>query len=193
MNNYFTEDVVVLPPSERARANIKALQLLAQEKEEYTPEEQHAISLYTGWGDRAILNYAKNDLLEMFGEESAEMESIQAGSLNQHYTHPDVVDAMHELLEWAGIYEREGVLEIGDFSAGSGRFNSRQPRDKFARSHWTELDKDIHSARVLNVLHPESRVLCGPFEKSLLPRNFYDIAMTNVPFANIRVDHQGRR
>ena len=49
------------------------------------------------------------------------------------------------------------------------------------------IELDSITARILARLYPATRVFASGFEKVRLPRDYFDLIVSNVPFANVPV------
>lgn len=163
------------------------LQALAREGRAPTWEEQMTLAHYTGWGDTETFNAiyrecdsARNIPLII---SSDEWESLRGSMGNAHFTDLRVVDAIWRGLANAGM-DQLGHLRMLDPSAGVGHFSSCMPRSLWAKTEIVEIELDKLTARILALLHPTAKVLAQGFENTELPNNWFDLAISNVPFGN---------
>lgn len=201
-------------PVAKYRANVEALKtlrLLRQSGSTATPEQQDALSRYTGWGDSAVLKQARHvekythseyvtqkpnaEMSELVSE--SEWESILGSSINAHYTAIDVIRAV-----WSGVerlFPSQENLSVLEPSCGVGHFIGAAPqglRERFKRPVLVELDP--LTAEIARHLYPEAEVACSGFERTFRNasgqrtlRNFFDVSITNVPFGKVRVADPG--
>ena len=166
-------------PLDKALNNIEAIRI-AKSGREATDEEQDILSRYTGWGDTAVLNAAiKRGLQAELSE--AEWAGVRASTLNAHYTALPVIRAIWHGLTRLGILRLPEITAI-DPSAGNGHFKSTTPPEAWSRISWSEVEIDPLTSQVLAMLHPESRVFASPYETARLPANYFNLALSNVPF-----------
>jgi hypothetical protein len=146
-----------------------------------TPDEQAALARYVGWGAADLLN----KLVKVPEELSAdELAAAKASALNAHYTALPVIGAIWEAVTHLGISGPE--MNVLDPSAGIGHFKSTAPATLRA-ADWTEIELDDLTARILQLMHPESRVYAQGYEETYLPENQFDLVISNVPFGNYGV------
>lgn len=176
-------------------ANLAAIALLsslAAENRAAHDDERAVLNRFTGWGgipkafnpdqdDRAWKARAQS-LPDVLGED---YESAKASVVNAHFTEVFVIEAMWRAVRRLGF--RGGrVLEP---SAGVGYFIGAMPRDLAATSDVTAVEIDRVSSRILSGLYgPHGvRTLAVGFEKARLPKDWYDLVISNVPFGNYPV------
>ena len=190
----FPDGGLQLPNGEksRAKANLDAIGILRKLETEQRPataEEQSALARFVGWGGLSgIFDETKADwaplraqLKETLSEE--EYAAAQKSTLNAHYTSQDVISALYDALEHIGF--RGGrVLEP---SAGIGHFAGAMPANLRANSRWTMVELDPVTGGIAKALYPNADVRVQGFETALLPDNYYDAAISNVPFGDIRI------
>ena len=178
-------------PKEKFRANLDAIRTLkAIEAEERgaTAEEQEVLSRYVGWGglpdafDPDKENWSKEytELKEVLTPE--EYESARGSVLNAHYTSPAVIRAVYEALEHIG-FQHGNILEP---SCGVGSFFGCLP-ESMAGSKLYGVELDSISGRIAKQLYPRAHITVAGFETTDR-RDFYDLAVGNVPFGNYQVN-----
>jgi N12 class adenine-specific DNA methylase/CRP-like cAMP-binding protein len=110
-----------------------------------------------------------------------EFEAARASTINAHYTAIPVVRAIHAGLRHFGF--RGGrMLET---SAGIGHFLGAAP-DMENRTQWTAVELEPLTGKILKALYPSADVRVQGFQEASIPDNYYDVATSNVPFAEIR-------
>ena len=178
-------------PKEKFWRNIKAiatLQQIEQENRQATLEEQHLLSQYVGWGglpdafdpDRAAWNAEYSELKGLLTPE--EYAAARASTLNAHYTSPTVIRAIYEAVEQMG-FKTGNILEP---SCGAGNFFGMLPESmQGSRLYGVELDSI--TGRIAQKLYPEATITVAGFETTS-QRDFYDLAVGNVPFGNYKVN-----
>ena len=178
-------------PKAKFRANMDAiytLKTIENEGRQATPEEQEVLSRYVGWGGLADAFDA--DKREWNGEykelEAAltpeEYKAARASTLNAHYTSPTVIHAVYEALGNMG-FKSGNILEP---SMGVGNFFGMLPETmRDSRLYGVELDSI--SGRIAQQLYPKANITVAGFETTDR-RDFYDVAVGNVPFGQYQVN-----
>ena len=178
-------------PKEKFRRNLDAIRTLKAVEAEgrgATAEEQEVLSRYVGWGglpdafDPDKENWSKEytDLKEVLTPE--EYESARGSVLNAHYTSPAVIRAVYEALEHIG-FQHGNILEP---SCGVGSFFGCLP-ESMAGSKLYGVELDSISGRIAKLLYPRAHITVAGFETTDR-RDFYDLAVGNVPFGNYQVN-----
>ena len=178
-------------PKQKFRANIMAIQLLKKcEKENRlaTPEEQEILSGYVGWGGLAD---AFDESKGNWSTEYLELKSVltpdeyaaaRASTLNAHYTSPTVIRAIYEAVERLG-FRKGNILEP---AMGVGNFFGLLP-DSLQESRLYGVELDSISGRIARKLYPKAEIAVAEFETTDR-RDFYDLAVGNVPFGDYKVN-----
>ena len=178
-------------PKEKFRANLDAIRTLKAIEAEgrgATAEEQEVLSRYVGWGglpdafDSAKESWSKEytELKEALTPE--EYESARGSVLNAYYTSPAVIRAVYEALEHIG-FQHGNILEP---SCGVGSFFGCLP-ESMAGSKLYGVELDSISGRIAKQLYPRAHITVAGFETTDR-RDFYDLAVGNVPFGNYQVN-----
>lgn len=179
--------------AEKIRANIEAIRTLQQIEAEARPatiEEKRILVRYVGWGAFAQDVFAdhkpqfkaeRQALRDILSPE--EYDSARASTLNAHYTSPEVIKGMWEALGHMG-FKGGRVLEP---SSGVGHFLGLQPDALHARSNWSLVELDSLTGRIAKALYSASDVNVQGFETFKRPKDFYDLAISNVPFGNFKL------
>lgn len=165
-------------------AAIRTLQTAESENRLATPQEQEILSRYVGWGgladcfDEKHSRYA--ELKALLTEE--EYAAARASSLTAFYTSPIIIDAIYKALAQMGL-ESGNLLEP---ACGIGNFIGMLPDSMSAcKAYGVELDSI--SGRIARQLYQNSRIAVTGYEKAEIPDSFFDAAVGNVPFGNIKV------
>ena len=171
--------------------NIAAIRTLFQLEQEHrgaTIEEQEILSQYVGWGglpdafDPDKGNWAK-EYAELKGLLSEDEYAAARGSvLNAHYTSPTVIRAIYDAVERMG-FRSGNILEP---SMGIGNFFGMLP-DTMQDSRLYGVELDSITGRIAQKLYPEANIKVAGFETTDR-RDFYDLAVGNVPFGNYKVN-----
>lgn len=167
---------------------IRTLFRLEQEHRAATAEEQQVLSQYVGWGglpdvfDPDKDNWATEhaELKGLLSE--GEYAAARASTLNAHYTSPTVIRSIYDALEHMG-FRSGNILEP---SMGVGNFFGILPEGmRSSRLYGVELDSI--TGRIAQKLYPQADITVAGFETSDR-RDFYDLAVGNVPFGNYKVN-----
>ena len=178
-------------PKQKFARNVEAIRtLLAIEAEgrSATPEEQSILSQYVGWGGLAdAFDPNKDSWAEEYKElkgllSEDEYAAARASTLNAHYTSPTVIRAIYDTVERMG-FRTGNILEP---SCGVGNFFGMLPESmQGSRLYGVELDSI--TGRIARQLYPQANITVAGFETTS-QREFYDLAVGNVPFGNYKVN-----
>ena len=171
--------------------NIAAIRTLFQLEQEHrgaTAEEQEMLSQYVGWGglpdafDPDKDNWAKEytELKGLLSED--EYTAARASTLNAHYTSPTVIRAIYDAVEKVG-FRNGNILEP---SMGVGNFFGMLP-DAMQGSRLYGVELDSITGRIAKKLYPDANITVAGFETTDR-RDFFDLAIGNVPFGQEKVD-----
>ena len=173
------------------RMNMDAINLLKElefDGRQAAPDEQAILSRYVGWGGLAdAFDESKNNWSSEFQELYAaltpeEYAAARASTLNAHYTSPTVIKAIYEAVGNMG-YETGNILEP---SMGVGNFFGLLPENmQSSRLYGVELDS--LTGRIAKQLYPKADIKVAGFETTDR-RDFFDLAVGNVPFGNYKVN-----
>ena len=193
--NFVIGESLDLPSGEKSRykANVDAIRLVKQleaENREATAEEQTVLSKYVGWGGLAnAFDARKADWSHEFAElrellTDEEYKAAKGSTLNAHYTSIPVIRAMYRGLERLG-FQGGRMMEP---ASGVGNFVGAMPADMSAKVRsWTMVELDNITGLIAKHLYPHNDVRIEGFEKTVLPDNYMDVAISNVPFGNYPV------
>ncbi len=165
-------------------AAIRTLQTVESENRLATPQEQEILSRYVGWGgladcfDEKHSRYA--ELKALLTEE--EYAAARASSLTAFYTPPVLINAIYKALAQMGL-ESGNLLEP---ACGVGNFMGMLP-DSMGDCKVYGVELDSISGRIARQLYQNSRIAVTGYEKAEIPDSFFDAAVGNVPFGNIKV------
>ena len=179
---------------ERVKKNIEAIKLLKKiesENRKATPAEQEILASYSGWGsltfalDETMADYDPKVAMEIKSIlTEQELADIKAEMTTAYYTPHNVVKAMWNIAEKLG-FKGGRVL---DPSCGAGTFFGLMPANIRAKCTAMQgIDLSSLPARIAAQLYQGKgmRIDNMGFEKFNTGDNFYDLAITNVPFADI--------
>jgi len=171
--------------------NIEAIRTLFKLEEEHrgaTAEEQQVLSQYVGWGGLADAfdpgkdNWAKEyaELKGLISED--EYAAARSSTLNAHYTSPTVIRSIYDAVERMGFHSGN-ILEP---SMGVGNFFGMLP-DTMQDSRLYGVELDSITGRIAQKLYPQADITVAGFETTDR-RDFYDLAVGNVPFGQYKVN-----
>ena len=171
--------------------NIEAIRTLFQLEEEHrgaTAEEQQVLSQYVGWGGLADAFDPNKD---SWAKEYAELKGLlsedeyaaaRSSTLNAHYTSPVVIRSIYDAVEKMG-FQSGNILEP---SMGVGNFFGMLP-DTMQDSRLYGVELDGITGRIAKKLYPQADITVAGFETTDR-RDFYDLAVGNVPFGQYKVN-----
>ena len=171
--------------------NIEAIRTLFRLEEEHrgaTAEEQQVLSQYVGWGGLAdAFDPGKDSWAKEYAElkgllSEDEYAAARSSTLNAHYTSPTVIHAIYDAVERMG-FRSGNILEP---SMGVGNFFGMLP-DSMADSRLYGVELDSITGRIAKKLYPQADITIAGFETTDR-RDFYDLAVGNVPFGQYRVN-----
>ena len=185
------DDLGVGGPKQKFARNIEAIRTLFKLEEEHrgaTAEEQQVLSQYVGWGGLADAfdpgkdNWAKEyaELKGLLSED--EYAAARSSTLNAHYTSPTVIRSIYDAVERMGFHSGN-ILEP---SMGVGNFFGMLP-DTMQDSRLYGVELDSITGRIAKKLYPQADITVAGFETTDR-RDFYDLAVGNVPFGQYRVN-----
>ena len=171
--------------------NIEAICTLFKLEQEHrgaTAEEQQVLSQYVGWGG---LSDAFDPGKDSWAKEYAELKGLlsedeyaaaRSSVLNAHYTSPTVIRGIYDAVERMG-FRSGNILEP---SMGVGNFFGMLP-DTMADSRLYGVELDSITGRIAKMLYPQADITVAGFETTDR-RDFYDLAVDNVPFGQYKVN-----
>ncbi len=171
--------------------NIEAIRTLFKLEEEHrgaTAEEQQVLSQYVGWGGLAdAFDPGKDSWAKEYAElkgllSEDEYAAARSSTLNAHYTAPVVIRSIYDAVERMG-FQSGNILEP---SMGVGNFFGMLPTS-MADSRLYGVELDSITGRIAKKLYPQADITVAGFETTDR-RDFYDLAVGNVPFGQYRVN-----
>lgn len=183
----------------RYKENIAAYQILKNFEaagEKATDQEKAQMVRFNGWGglaevfDTYIARTKKSgpwveeahaQLKELLTQ--SEYDSALNSVNNSHYTNPIVVRSI-----WAGLqkmgFKGGSILEP---SLGVGTFLGLAPQEIVANSKFFGIEKDELPGRLAQQIYPNAKIIIQGYEETTLPDNWFDLAISNVPFGDYSV------
>ena len=171
--------------------NIEAIRTLFKLEQEHrgaTAEEQQVLSQYVGWGGLAdAFDPGKDSWAKEYAElkgllSEDEYAAARSSVLNAHYTSPTVIHAIYDAVEQIG-FKSGNILEP---SMGVGNFFGMLP-DTMQDSRLYGVELDSITGRIAQKLYPQADITVAGFETTDR-RDFYDLAVGNVPFGQYKVN-----
>ena len=171
--------------------NIEAIRTLFKLEQEHrgaTAEEQQVLSQYVGWGGLAdAFDPGKDSWAKEYAElkgllSEDEYAAARSSVLNAHYTAPVVIRSIYDAVERMG-FQSGNILEP---SMGVGNFFGMLPTS-MADSRLYGVELDSITGRIAKKLYPQADITVAGFETTDR-RDFYDLAVGNVPFGQYRVN-----
>ena len=171
--------------------NIEAIRTLFKLEQEHrgaTAEEQQVLSQYVGWGGLAdAFDPSKDSWTKEYAElkgllSEDEYAAARSSTLNAHYTSPVVIRSIYDAVEKMG-FQSGNILEP---SMGVGNFFGMLP-DSMQSSRLYGVELDSITGRIAKKLYPQADITVAGFETTDR-RDFYDLAVGNVPFGQYKVN-----
>ena len=185
------DDLGVGGPKQKFARNIEAIRTLFKLEEEHrgaTAEEQQMLSQYVGWGGLAdAFDPSKDSWAKEYAElkgllSEDEYAAARSSTLNAHYTSPTVIRSIYDAVERMG-FRSGNILEP---SMGVGNFFGMLP-DTMQGSRLYGVELDSITGRIAKKLYPQADITVAGFETTDR-RDFYDLAVGNVPFGQYKVN-----
>ncbi|MCQ3979460.1 MAG: hypothetical protein DPW09_39080, partial [Anaerolineae bacterium] len=177
----------------KVRQNLEIIGLLRrlkEEKRQATPEEQKQLVLYTGWGHTAQPFHPKpkgnwlklqEEMRPLFTDE--EWAAASFSTINAHYTSPEVIRWKWQVIERLG-FKGGRILEP---ALGAGHYFGLMPEAIKTKSQLWGCELDLLTGAVAKQLYPSANIHVGGFETAPYESEFFDLIISNVPFADLRV------
>lgn len=173
------------------KQNIDAINLLKQLEAEgrmATPSEQAILAKFNGWGTLADA-FTDNEKWQKENQQLKELltgdeyRAAKAAIINAYYTHPKIAQAIWQGLKQIGFTGGR----ILDPSMGTGIFFGTMPSEIMAKSELSGVELDDLTGRIAKQLYQKADVEITGFQDRRLPNNYFDVAISNVPFADIAI------
>ena len=169
--------------------NLAAMRIVAATRKSpgrtITEDERNTLRQYTGWGGLAneFLDPRKgqqtiDEVVSLIGEPG--LSAARAGVANAHYTSYAVVKFAWDVVQKLG-FKAGRVLEP---AMGVGNFIGLMPKGMPAEVMGVELDP--LTADISKLLYPDSQVIGGGFETIDGHNDYFDLAISNVPFGDFK-------
>lgn len=182
--------------------NIAALKLLKQleaEKRPASAAEQLVLSRYVGWGNSQLtavfelrgvdairdpkLKAARQELEAILTPK--ELKSIADSVENAHYSFAAMPRAIWSAVQRLG-FKGGAILEP---AVGAGHFLGTMPGSIVAhpRTRMTGVDLEPIASGIARQLYQDATIQTSPLEEAMLPKDYYDLVISNVPFSQVGV------
>lgn len=178
--------------------NVKAIKLLKQleaDGRQATPAEQEILANYVGWGGLAPVfninrlgealdvSWAKEakELKELLTDE--EYKAARASTTTAFYTPVSVIKNIYGALERLG-FKGGKILEP---SMGTGNFFGVMPESMRSKSSLNGVELDPLTGRIAKQLYQKANIEITGFEKAQFPDEYFDLAISNVPFGSFNL------
>jgi len=184
------ESLVSGSPTKRIQNNLAALRvrkMLIDEVRLATTEEKSKLLLYSGWGGLHSVfnshghNSNTSELLTLL--QYGEFKLLKNSVLSAFYTPPSIASAVWKTVEHLGF---EGG-KILDPSTGTGNYIGSAPPEIARTSSFIGKEIEPVSASIAQYCFGEKSVHLEAFEKARLPNNYFDLAISNIPFGDFSV------
>lgn len=177
----------------RFKNNIAAIRLakfLYARNAAATDEEKKILAKYVGWGGLA---QAFDETNKQWQKEYAELKSLLSDTeysaakgsvLNAHYTSKEIIDGIYSALQRFGVKGNNRILEP---ALGTGNFFGYMPQEIAAGANLYGVELDTVTGMIATKLYPQANVQIKGFEDTSYPDDYFDIAVSNVPFGGYGV------
>lgn len=188
-----TNNTKKMTKAEKVQANLSAIKLVkALEADNRLADsaEQEILSNYVGWG--GLANDFFDSKINRFAKERDELKSLvtkeeyramEMSSLTAYYTSPEIATAMWDKIVESG-FKGGNIL---DPSMGTGIFFETMPEDIKKNSTLYGIELDTITGAIAKHLHQDATVLVQGFETVNFEGTPFDLVITNVPFADVRI------
>ncbi|MEM7125692.1 MAG: hypothetical protein AAF702_05165 [Chloroflexota bacterium] len=179
-------------------AAIRLLKTLEAEERDATAAEKRVLARFTGFG--AVANHifpepgtdTFKEGWQEIGQELAtlltldEYASAKRSTFNAFYTSPVVMQSIYAALAHMGVGgEGIRVLEPG---CGVGNFMGMAPDGM----DFVGIEMESLSGRIAQKLYPDHDIRIQNFKETKLPQGSIDVVVGNVPFADLKMDFNGK-
>lgn len=175
----------------RVKMNIDAIKLvkvLDNNELTATASQKTTLSKYSGWGGLSAAFSSDHRYYPMRHElanlvTKQEFEAMKSSTLTSFYTPPKLMQVI-----WAASIQlgfRGG--KALDPSTGIGGFMGAIPNSISTDTKFTAIELDVLTAKIAKHLYSEPALKNQGFEKTRLPNDYFDLAISNIPFGNYSV------
>ncbi len=178
----------------RADLNMAALyrrKAIKEKSREVTDQDRDVLVKYSGWGGLTSI-LAKAPFISALKQlvNNEELDSIYNSSLTAFYTPPGIIHAMWRIAKQLGF---DGG-KFFDPSTGTGHFIGSAPEEIAANTVFSARELDNVTADIAKMLYGDDIVKHQGYENARIPKNYFDLMMSNIPFGDFKVfDTQYRK
>ncbi|MCI9630124.1 MAG: DEAD/DEAH box helicase family protein [[Clostridium] cocleatum] len=173
--------------------NINAIELLNElkrlNKTVLSKGEKDILARYSGWGGCSQVFDENNLKWSEKREYLKELISIddynnaRASTLTSFFTPYPIIDNIYKIIDRIG-FKNGNIIET---SCGVGNFFGRMPKEMLENSFITGIEIDNITGNLAKNIYNNIDIHVDGFENIHLPKNSYDLAISNVPFGTIKV------
>ena len=174
---------------------LKTVRQLQKENRTATLPEKEKLARFSGWGGCPhVFNESDTDYT-LERKEIKELLTVheyanaKESTLTSFYTPLNVIDNIYRILERMG-FNQGRIIET---SMGNGNFFGRMPNDMYSSSTLCGVELDSMSATISRYLYDKVDVENTGFENNPYPNNYFDLAISNVPFGFFQVHDMQER
>lgn len=157
-------------------------------------EQKQALAKFAGFGGMdAVFGFSSDwaneneELKKAFSKNPRAMRRLQSSVLNAHYTSPLLVRGMWSALQRMGLgADQSQPMNILEPSIGIGNFLGLAPAEIVRNAHFSAVELEPTSAEAARLLYPDAEIRMGGFEDAVYPDDFFDAAISNIPFGNYK-------
>lgn len=145
------------------------------------------LAKFNGWGAiYEIFDEGKNgwhstarkELKKLIGD--SEYALASSSIINAHYTNPETARAIWQIVQKLG-FECGRII---DPCCGSGIFFGTMPNTIAEESKLYGVELDAIPSQIASTLYSKASVYNRGFEETDFPDNYFDLAISNIPFGN---------
>lgn len=169
--------------------SIRVLKSIQKENRKASAEEKMTLALFSGWGgcpqvfnedDHKYLT-ERNELKELLTVK--EYQDAKASTLTSFYTPLSVISNVYKIIDHLG-FKSGKIIET---SMGTGNFIGLMNEDMYQESDICGIEIDEISSAIADFLYDKVSVLNTGYETNPLPKDYFDLAISNVPFGNFQI------
>ena len=168
---------------------IQTLRLIQKEQRKATADEKRTMSLFSGWGGCPAFFNEKDEKYQTQRNQLKDLLSIKeyqdakSSVLTSFYTPLQVIEQIYKVLAHLG-FEDGKILET---SMGTGNFLGMMPEDMYNDSEISGVEIEGISSSIGKLLYDKANVQNNGYEVNTLPNNYFDLAVSNIPFGNFKI------
>jgi N12 class adenine-specific DNA methylase len=176
----------------KARDNVRAIEIVRELEQSGMPatrEQQAALAKYVGWGGlKNAFNETNGSFAKGFEEvgprvrellTDEEYDTARRSIQYAHYTSEKIIRPMWQAAQAMGFTGGK-VFEPG---MGTGNFLGMMPAEIAARTQYQGIEFDGITARIAQLLYPQSGIKQSDFTRGALPKDAFDLVIGNPPFS----------